>query len=90
MHVLVLDICLLDRFSCNVYPPQVPPGPAKDQPEGVREGMHPPVTGVTGPGRVEVQDPHHFDVAYQDVVAYHPQPLVSVMIPTYLLLASLF
>ena len=90
MHVSVLNICLLDRFSFNGYPPQVPPAPANDQLEDIREGMHPPVTSVAGPGRLGVQDPHHFDVAYQGVVAYHPQPLVSVMIPTYLLLASLF
>jgi hypothetical protein len=51
-------------------PPQVPPTPANGQPEGHREDISPPVRGIAGP-----QDPHHFDVAYQGVVDYHPQPL---------------
>jgi hypothetical protein len=54
-------------------PPQVPPTPANGQPEGHREDISPPVRGIAGP-----QDPHHFDVAYQGVVDYHPQPLVGV------------
>jgi hypothetical protein len=55
-------------------PPQV-----NGQPEGHREDIPPPVRGVAGPGRV--QDPHHFDVAYQSVVDYRPQPPVGVSIP---------
>jgi hypothetical protein len=34
------------------------------------------VRGVARPGRV--QDPHHFDVAYQGTEGYRPQPLVGV------------
>ena len=51
-------------------PPQVPPAPANGQPEGHREDVHPPVRNV--------EDPRHFDVAYQGAVDYHPQPLVGV------------
>jgi hypothetical protein len=50
-------------------PPQVPP--ANGQPEGHREDIPPPVREIA-------QGPHHFDVAYQGVVDYHPQPLVGV------------
>jgi hypothetical protein len=56
-------------------PPQVAPAPANDgQPEGHREDRV--EREVVGPGRV--QDPHHFDVAFQGVVDYHPQPIVDV------------
>ena len=51
---------------------QVPPAPANGQPEGHRD-IPPQARGVAGPGRV--QAPYYFDVAYQDVVDYHPQPL---------------
>jgi hypothetical protein len=54
--------------------PQVPPAPANGEPEGHREDIPSPVRGVAGPGRV--QDPLHFDVAYQGVVD-HLQPLVG-------------
>ena len=54
-------------------PLQVPPAPANGQPERHREDMPLPVRNVAGP-----QDPHHFDVAYQGAVDYHPQPLVGV------------
>lgn len=40
-----------------------------------REDMPSKAKGVTGPGRV--QDPLHFDVAYQGAVCYHPQQLVG-------------
>ena len=57
-------------------PSQAPPIPANGQPEGRREDIPPPVRGVAWPGRV--QDPPHFDPAYQGIVDYHPQPLVGV------------
>ena len=47
-------------------PPQVPPAPANDQPEGHQEDIPPPVRNVAGP-----QDLHHFDVAYQGVSNSH-------------------
>jgi hypothetical protein len=56
-------------------PLQVPPAlaNANGEPERHREDIPPPVRNVAGP-----QDRHHFDVAYQGVVDYHPQPLVGV------------
>lgn len=57
--------------------PQIPPAPANGQPEGHQEDIPPPVRHeVAWIGRV--QDPHHFDVAYEGVVDYHAQPLVDV------------
>ncbi|KAF8482598.1 hypothetical protein DFH94DRAFT_680642 [Russula ochroleuca] len=55
----------------------VPPAPANGEPEGHREDIPSPVRGVAGPGRV--QDPLHFDVAYQGVVD-HLQPLNPVYV----------
>ncbi|KAH9995125.1 hypothetical protein BJV77DRAFT_272522 [Russula vinacea] len=52
----------------------VPPAPANGQPEGHRD-IPPPGRGVARPGRV--QDPDHFDMAYQGIVDYHPQPLLD-------------
>ena len=49
---------------------QVPPAPANE----LEEDIPPPVRNVARP-----QDPHHFDMANQDVVDYHPQPLVGVI-----------
>ncbi|KAF8462235.1 hypothetical protein DFH94DRAFT_699820 [Russula ochroleuca] len=51
----------------------IPPA-VNGQPEIHREDIPPPVRGAR-PGRM--QDPHHFDVAYQGVVDYHPQPLLG-------------
>ena len=51
-------------------PPQVPHAPANGQHEGHQEDIPLPVAGT--------QDLHHFNVAYQGVVIYHPQPLVGV------------
>jgi hypothetical protein len=66
-------------------PLQVQPAPAHGQPEAHHENLPPPVRDVAGPGRV--QDPHHYDMAYQGVVDYRPQPFaVSISI---LLLSSL-
>ena len=63
-----------NAHSSLCLPPQVPPAPANDEPEGHREDIPPAARGVAVPGRV--QDPLHFDVAYQG--DYHPQPLVGV------------
>ena len=55
---------------------QVPPAPANGQPEGHREDIPPPVRHeVAWIGRVQDL---HFDVAYEGVVDYHPQPPVDV------------
>jgi hypothetical protein len=54
----------------NVYPSS---GPANGQHEGHPEDIRPSVSGVARPGRV--QDPHHFDMAYQGIVDYHSRPL---------------
>lgn len=59
----------------SVCPSQVPPAPANGQPEGHRD-IPPPGRGVARPGRV--QDPDHFDMAYQGIVDYHFQPLLDV------------
>ena len=59
--------------SSMCIPLQVPPAPDNDQLEGHREDILLPVRNIAGP-----QDPHHFDVAYQGAVDYHPQPLVGV------------
>jgi hypothetical protein len=63
--------------SLMSIPSQVPPAPANGQLEGHRD-IPPPVRGVTGPGTSRVHDPDHFDVAYQGIVDYHPQPLLDV------------
>ena len=71
--------CILSSTNAHsslCLPPQVPPAPANGEPEGHREDIPPPVRGVAEPGRM--QDPMHFDVAYQGVVDYHHQPLVGV------------
>ena len=70
----VFDIPL----SMLIRIPQVPLAPTNGQPEGHREDIPPPVRGVAGPGPGGVQDPHHFDAAYQGTVDYVPQPLVGV------------
>jgi hypothetical protein len=59
------------RISTSILP-QVPPAPANGQP-GHPEYRPPQVRGAAGPDRV--QYPHQFDVAYQGVVDYHPQPV---------------
>jgi hypothetical protein len=63
-------------YNCSFHQcvPQIPPA-VNGQPEIHREDIPPPVRGAR-PGRM--QDPHHFDVAYQGVVDYHPQPLLGV------------
>ena len=69
-HWVLLPFTNVRSSIC--IPPQVPPALANGQPEGHRED-------IPRPGRV--QDPHHFDVAYQGIVDYHPQPLVGVSNP---------
>ena len=71
----VLDIGIFHDVHSSIPHtiPQIPPAPAIDQPEGHLGDIPPPVQGVAAPARV--QDPHHFDVAYQGVVDYHPRPL---------------
>ena len=55
---------------------QVLPASANGGPGGHREDIPLIVRGVFEPGRV--QDPLPFDVAYQGVVDYYPQPPVGV------------
>jgi hypothetical protein len=58
--------------------PQIPPAPANGQPEDHREDVLPHVRRVEVAWIGRAQDPHHFDVAYEGIADYHPQPLVDV------------
>ena len=62
------NILLLQMLIHHCLPPQVPwlPPAANGRAEGHREDIPPPGG---------MQDPHHFDVAYQGVVDHNPQPL---------------
>ena len=62
---------LLNAHLSMCIPLQVPPAPVNNQREG--HGIPPQNRGVAQPGRM--QDLHHIDLAYQDIVDYHPQPL---------------
>jgi hypothetical protein len=55
---------LFDAHLSMCIPLQVPPTPVNNQ----REDIPPP-------DRADLADLHHIDVAYQDIVDYHPQPL---------------
>jgi hypothetical protein len=64
---------LLNAHLSMCIPLQVAPAPAGPV-NNQLENIPPPGRGVVAePARM--QDLHHFDVAYQGIVDYHPQPL---------------